>query len=190
MQVFQATDLPASDMPQRESKPTMAQLDLPVDRDSFLRALLGNLADALEGVIGLRDASGFVSIVGQRIGEDLSENYRKALHKKRLSRAEVAEALVDFERRIHGDFYVIEQDDEKIVLGNRACPFAERVYGHPSLCMMTSGTFGVIAAQNLGYARVDLEKMIAQGHRGCRVVIYLKPPADSARGEGREYYEV
>ena len=165
----------------------MASLKLPLDRDSYLRALLGNLADTFEGVIGQRDAAGFVSIVGQRIGEEVSENYRDALDKKRLTRAEVADALVDFQRRIKGDFFVIEQDEDKIVLGNRACPFAERAFGHPSLCMTTSGTFGVISAQNLGYAKVVIEQSIAQGHPGCRVVIHLKP---GAKAEGREYYEV
>ncbi|MEH2159969.1 MAG: hypothetical protein V7K38_02740 [Nostoc sp.] len=35
--------------------------------------------------------------------------------------------MIDFKRRIQGDFYVIEQDDEKIVFGNRVCPFAEKV---------------------------------------------------------------
>ena len=165
----------------------MAGLSLPLDRDSYLRALLGNLVDTFEGVIGLRDAAGFMSIVGQRIGEEVNQNYRDALDKKRLSRAEVAEAIVDFQRRVQGDFFVIEQDDEKIVLGNRACPFAERAFGHPSLCMTTSSTLGVLAAQNLGYAKVAIEQAIAQGHPGCRVVIHLKP---GVQAEGREYYEV
>jgi predicted ArsR family transcriptional regulator len=172
-----------------ENRRPMTELQIPLDRDSYLRALLGNLADTFEGVIGLRDASGFVSIVGQRIGEELAQNYRYALGKKRLTRAEVADALVDFQRRVRGDFFVIEQDDDKIVLGNRACPFAERVFGHPSLCMTTSSTFGVIAAENLGYAKVVIEQAIAQGHPGCRVVIHLKP-GRGATAEGREYYEV
>lgn len=36
---------------------------------------------------------------------------------------------MDLKRRIQGDFCVIEESDEKIVLGNRACPFAEKVIG-------------------------------------------------------------
>jgi hypothetical protein len=43
--------------------------------------------------------------------------------------------------------------------------------------------FGRIAANNLGYARVDLEETIATGHKGCRVIICLD--SDS---EGREYF--
>ncbi|MFK0181636.1 hypothetical protein ACIQVR_37385 [Streptomyces xanthochromogenes] len=34
---------------------------------------------------------------------------------------------MDLKRRIQGDFYIIGQDNTKIVLGNQACPFAEKV---------------------------------------------------------------
>jgi CheY-like chemotaxis protein len=54
------------------------------------------------------------------------------------------------------------------VLGNRACPLAEKVVGRPR--MMTSNVFGGIAAENLGYAKVVLEQAIARGDSGCRVV--------------------
>ncbi|MCZ9341925.1 methanogen output domain 1-containing protein, partial [Streptomyces sp. TRM76130] len=66
------------------------------------------------------------------------EMYLKALGTDRLTGEQVAEALVDLKRRINGDFYVIEHDETKIVLGNRMCPFAEKVVGRESMCMMTS----------------------------------------------------
>jgi hypothetical protein len=53
--------------------------------------------------------------------------------------------------------------------------------------MMTSNVFGYIAAQNLGYARVELNNTIAMGHPGCKVVIHLRPIAESGMGV-REYF--
>ena len=97
--------------------------------------------------------------------------------------------VVDLKARIQGDFYVIEQDEEKIVLGNRACPFAEKVLGRPAMCMMTSNVFCVIAAENLGYAKVVLEKTIARGDPGCRVVVHLKATTDAQSDTGREYFK-
>jgi len=97
--------------------------------------------------------------------------------------------LVDLKRRIQGDFYTIEETDEKIVLGNRLCPFAEKVVGKPSMCMMTSNVFGDIAAENLGYAKVVLNKTIAQGDHGCVVTVYLRRSAESDAASGREYFE-
>jgi predicted ArsR family transcriptional regulator len=162
-----------------------AEVDL--DRDSFLRSLLRELAGALEDVIGLDEAEGFISVFGQRVGEQIDAGYRTALQVDRLSRAQVAQVLVDFKRRIQGDFYVVEESAERIVLGNRRCPFGSSVLGRPAICMMTSSMFGVIAAENLGYARVELQETIAQGHDGCRVVIHLRP-TDGPADQGRKYY--
>jgi predicted ArsR family transcriptional regulator len=164
-------------------------LDIPLERDAFLGTVVRELAGTLQEVVGLDETAGLISIVGQRIGDQINETYRRALGVERLSRAQVAEVLVDLERRIQGDFYVIEQTDEKIVLGNRACPLAERVLDRPAFCMMTSNIFGVIAAENLGYAKVVLEETIARGAPGCRVVIYLKPTAEAEAVQGREYFQ-
>ncbi|AUX25010.1 transcriptional regulator [Sorangium cellulosum] len=162
--------------------------DVPLNRDVFLRALLRELAGTLEDVVGLKEASGFISVVGQHIGLQMDRDYRAALAVPQLTRQQVAAVLVDLKRRIQGDFHVIEEDDEKIVLGNRACPFEDKVVGRRSLCMMTSNVFGAIAAENLGYAKVELKETIAQGHGGCRVVVYLQPTPAAVAAEGREYF--
>ena len=97
--------------------------------------------------------------------------------------------LVDLKRRIEGDFFVIEESEDKIVLGNRRCPFAEKVIGRPSMCMMTSNVFGHIAADNLGYSKVELRETIAEGAPECRVIVYLKPTAEARAAPGREYVD-
>ena len=164
------------------------QLQVELDRDVFLRTLIRELSGTLEDVVGLEEASGFVSAVGQRIGDQINLSYRSALGVELLSKQQVADVLVDLKRRIQGDFFVLEQTDEKIVFGNRVCPFAEKVIGRPSMCMMTSNVFGTIAAENLGYAKVALEQTIAEGEPECRVVVYLKPPSAANRVDGREYF--
>jgi predicted ArsR family transcriptional regulator len=178
--------LPEPDATRRAS---LEKLEIPLERDSYLRTLLRHLAGALQDVVGLDEASGLIGVVGQRIGNEMNGWYRSALALPRLDREQVAEVLVDLKRRIHGDFYVIAQDDEKIVLGNRACPFGDKVAGRPALCMMTSNVFGRVAAENLGYARVEIERAIARGDPGCRVVVYLRPPAGGDPTTGREYFK-
>ena len=168
---------------------TVRGLPIPLDRDVFLRNLIRELAGTLQEVVGLEEASGFVSIVGQKIGDEINEDYKAALEVSQLDREQVAAVLVDLKRRIQGDFFVIEEDDEKIVFGNRVCPFAEKVLGRPAMCMMTSNVFGSIAAENLGYAKVVLEETIAAGSPGCRVVVHLKPTPDAEAATGREYFK-
>jgi predicted ArsR family transcriptional regulator len=169
---------------------TLDVIDVPLERDVFLRTLLRHLAGTLEGVVGLQDAEGFISVVGQKIGDEIDADYRRALNVDGLTREQVAAVLVDLKQRIEGDFYIIEQDETKIVLGNRACPFGDKVIGRPSLCMMTSNVFGVIASENLGYARVEIHEAIARGDAGCRVVVHLSPAGDEDTPAGRVYVRV
>lgn len=169
------------------SLPVLSEIDIPLNRDVFLRTLLGHLALTLQNVVGLEEASGFISVVGQEIGDEFNQTYKKALAVSQLSQEQVGQVLLDLKRRIQGDFYIITQDSDKIVFGNRACPFAEKVIGRPALCMMTSNVFGSIAADNLGYSKVVIEEAIARGDSGCRVVVYLKPTAEALASQGREY---
>jgi hypothetical protein len=55
--------------------------------------------------------------------------------------------------------------------------------------MMTSNVFGVIAAENLGSAKVVLNQTIAEGASGCRVTVYLQHTPESEAAKGREYFK-
>jgi predicted ArsR family transcriptional regulator len=166
----------------------LAGIDIPFERDLFLRKLLSELTGTLQDVVGVEEASGFVSIVGQRIGEWMGDEYRKALGVSELSADQVPAVLVDLKKRIQGDFSVESIDQDKIVLVNRACPFGEQVRDRPSLCMMTSNVFGTVTSENLGYAKVALHETIARGDPGCRVVMYLRHTEQAERDAGNEYY--
>ncbi len=165
------------------------QYDIPLERDVFLRDLLRHLSGALEDVIGINEASGFISIVGQKMGEEINHLYRDALKVDRLDRNQLSSVLVDLKKRIQGDFVIESEDNDKIVLSASSCPFAEEVIGRPSLCMMTSSVFGTITADNLGYAKVLLEETIANGNNGCKIVIYLHDTEESMAVEGNEYFK-
>lgn len=168
--------------------PQASTVSIPLNRDIFLRSLIRELAGTLESVVGIDEASGFISVVGQRVGEWIDTEYKQALGAEQLDRDQVVDVLVDLKRRINGDFYLVEANESRIVLGNRVCPFADKVIGRPSMCMMTSNVFGTITAQNLGQAKVVLEQTIADGSPGCRVVVYLKPSAEADAADGREYF--
>ena len=153
------------------------------DQTLFMKELLHELTGVLEETIGLEDAEGFISIVGSRLGEVMNEEYREIAGQETLDLEQIALVLVDLKRRINGGFSVESIDSDKIVMVNTACPFGKHVVGRRSLCMMTSNVFGRIAADNLGFASVDLQKTIASGDDGCRVVIHFR------QGEaGRAYF--
>lgn len=168
----------------------MEALPVALEANGFFRSMLREISGVLESVVGIEEASGFVGLVGASIGEQIDREYRLALEVRKLTRPQVAAVLVDLKRRIDGNFYVIAQDEEKIVLGSRRCPFGDKVIGRPSLCMMTSNVFGRIAAQSLGYARVELAETIAEGARECRIVINLTFDVQDDEPAGIEYFEL
>lgn len=163
--------------------------DLPLDRDLFMRDLLRHLSGTLQDVVGLEEASGFISVVGQQIGDDINGLYRNALQVDSLSREQVGQVLVDLKQRIHGNFRLVAEDENRLILESTSCPFEDKVRDRPSLCMMTSNVFGTIAAENLGYAKVSLQQTIARGDKKCRVVVYLNENDEAAAAEGNEYYK-
>ncbi len=166
-----------------------AAFEISRDRDQFLRELIRELSGALEEVVGVEDAAGFISVVGARLGEVMNEEYCGHARVKSLSLQQIAACLIDLKQRIQGDFQVESISAERIVLVNSRCPFGDYVKGRPSLCMMTSNVFGRIAAQNAGYAEVRIPEAIAKGDERCRVVVSFTPTQKGVEeGEAREYY--
>ena len=166
----------------------IADLDVPLERDVFLRNLLRELSGTLEEVVGFEEASGFISIVGQQIGDWINQTYREALNSDTLNQAQVVDVLIDLKKRIHGEFYLESIENDKLVLGNNCCPFEDKVEGRRSLCMMTSNVFGTITAENLGYAKVCLHETIAKGDKGCKIVVHLEDNEQARIDPGNEYF--
>jgi anti-sigma regulatory factor (Ser/Thr protein kinase)/predicted ArsR family transcriptional regulator len=160
-------------------------------RESFLRALVVEMARSVEGEEGPEAAEALVAQVGANIGGRMEEEYRRARKLVGALRPDqVADLYVRLKAAINGDFYVIEANEDRIVLGNRACPFGEAVKRAPGLCRMTSSVFGGIAARNFGEASVMLEERIAVGDPECRVVVSLSPRRSEGVDPGHSYTSV
>ena len=144
-------------------------------RESFLRALVVQLAMAVEEQQGPAAAERAVAQVGVDVGGQMEREYRVAtgVGAGELDVEHVAECLVRLKEAIGGEFTVVELAADRIVLVNSHCPFGDAVQRSPSLCRMTSSVFGGIAARSAGAAAVSLEERIALGDRNCRVVVHL-----------------
>ena len=156
-----------------------------IDKDGFLGDLLRVLVRSLQDTIGLENVQQFVAIAGSSLGDRINRAYCNSLAVAKLSRAQIAQVMIDFKSRIGGRFYVIAEDNRHIELGNKSCPFGERAVGCEGLCMMTTNVFGVIAAENTGYSRVFVKESIARGDPECRVIIHLDPDNNA---QGTEFF--
>lgn len=159
------------------------------NRESFLRALVVQLAQAVERHSGPGAAEAAVAQVGIDVGGQMEAEYRQARDVVgRLTPAQVADCLVRLKHAIDGAFYVVEVTDGRIVLGNHRCPFGDVVRRAPALCRMTSSVFGGIAARASDHgASVVLEERIAMGDPGCRVVVTFGPPDPETRPFAHAY---
>lgn len=180
-----------SSITMNKSPITDSKIDINVllERDLFFRTLIRELSSTLEKAVGVEETSELIGVVARTMGRQIDRKYKSALQVYNLSREQVADVLIDLKKRIQGDFYIIEESNEKIVLGNRVCPFGDKVLNRPSMCMMTSNLFGSIAAENLGYAKVELQETIAKGDCGCRVVVYLRLNKEAENSPGRQYFK-
>lgn len=159
-------------------------------KDVFLRTVLRELTGVLEQTVGEREAEAYVNYVGLALGRAINATYREAFSVLRLDPMQVASTLVDLKARIDGQFTIESMDAERIVLVNAHCPFGDKVIGRPSLCRMTANVFGFVAAENLGYARVEIPESIARGDDGCRVVINLTKNATPVTTSETEFFGV
>lgn len=167
-----------------DSLPTLDErgADGTFGRESFLRALVVQLARSVEMQSGPAAAEAAVAQVGTDVGQRMEEAFRLANDlTDRLTTDDIARLLVELKQAIDGDFFVVDVDDDRIVLGTHTCPFGDAVTRAPTLCRMTSSVFGGIARRNRGAAAVDLEQRIAVGDPQCRVTVWLRPPPEDRR---------
>ncbi|WP_422826668.1 methanogen output domain 1-containing protein [Thalassococcus sp. BH17M4-6] len=164
--------------------PERAPVDL--NAEAFFGDIVSTLAGTLEDVIGLEDSSAFVSVVGETLGLRIGALYSAELQGLPREPELIGRLLVDLKHRIGGAFELESVSDDQIVFVNSRCPFASRVIGRSSLCMMTTNVFGRITAEARGYARVQLTQTIASGAAGCRVVVNLD--RSSGTRHGQEFY--
>jgi anti-sigma regulatory factor (Ser/Thr protein kinase)/predicted ArsR family transcriptional regulator len=148
------------------------------DRETFLRALVVQLLQAVELRHGPEAARAAINQVGADVGRQLEAEFR-ATHALagKLTPEELAECLVRLKHAIGGEFQIAEATAAHLVITASRCPFGDAVRRAPSLCRLTAGVFGGIATRNVshGEASVLLEERIALGDPGCRIVVWLDP---------------
>jgi anti-sigma regulatory factor (Ser/Thr protein kinase)/predicted ArsR family transcriptional regulator len=156
-------------------------------KEAFLRALVVELARTAEATQGPAVVEQLVAQVGATVGGQMEEEYRLARAVTgRLTPDQVADCYLRLKGAIEGEFYVISAGPDKVVLGNRRCPFGDTVRQAPALCRMTSSVFGGIAARNHDDAVVLLDERIAVGDPECRVTVLLGAAARANPG-GHHY---
>ncbi len=80
---------------------------------------------------------------------------------------------------------VIDDDVIEVTIGR--CPYGPGVAGAGSLCHVTAGLAGQIAARVHGQATVVLDESIAAGDPECHLLLRLQPGSEDVRGQSHRW---
>jgi len=156
-----------------------------LNRESYLNDVLLKVGAEFTDEVSKKRIKNAAIVVAKRI----EEQYKKFHGVEKLNFIQVINSLVDAQRKIGGNFVVVERTDDVIILKNTKCPFGEGVKKASCLCATTSALCGVMTARNLGYSRVILKRTIARGAPECSIHIYLKKTKEAGK-ETDEYASV
>lgn len=98
-----------------------------------------------------------------------------------------AEAFVRLHQLIGSEAHVVTADEERVELSVSRCPFGQQEGSASSLCHVTSGLAGQLAARVHGAATVVLDETIVAGDPECHLQILLNEPAEDDH-EGQPYF--
>lgn len=154
-----------------------------MNRDIFLTQMITELALNLDK----SQAKRTLNKIGLNLGKHIEELYKEFYGVENLNVDQLTETLIDVEKKIGGDFSVVEKSPTKIILKNNKCPFGnDKVKECPELCSITSGIFGIIASRNFGYSKVCLKRTIATADEDY-IVIFLKKTKESEKEKAISY---
>jgi len=154
-----------------------------MNRDIFLTQTINELALNIDK----NQIKRTLNKIGLKLGKQIEQLYKEFYSVEKLNISQLTEALVDVEKKIGGNFSVVEKTPEKIIFKNNKCPFGnDRIKECPELCAITSSIFGIMASKNFAYSKVCLKKTIAKEDEDY-IVIFLKKTRESEKEKGKYY---
>ena len=100
-----------------------------------------------------------------------------------------ADAFVRIHHALGSEAYVVEAGEDRVELAVTRCPFGAVDGPAASLCHVTSGLAGQLAAKVRGTATVLLDEAIVAGDPECHLQVLLREPETAEPDEeGQAYY--
>ncbi len=97
-----------------------------------------------------------------------------------------AEAFVRLHNALGSEAYVVDAADDRVEVAVTKCPFGAVDGPASSLCHVSSGLAGQLAAKVRGTATVVLDEAMVAGDPECHLQVLLREPEEDDEGQG--YY--
>ena len=95
-----------------------------------------------------------------------------------------AEAFVRLHSALGSEAYVVDADEDRVELAVTKCPFGAVDGPASSLCHVSSGLAGQLAAKVRGTATVVLDEAMVAGDPECHLQVLLREPDEGDEGQG------
>ncbi len=149
------------------ARPLERDIDMPPAHPSSLpTGGPGELLGLISAHIG-RGAS--LEEAAARAGATMADAVHRQLLEPPPGADGAAARVVEAERRLGGDFEVVEADGRRAIVRNRRCPFGPDP--DRRMCRFTSALAGGLAARSSLRSQVSVLESLAAGDRECRLVI-------------------
>jgi serine/threonine-protein kinase RsbW len=104
-----------------------------------------------------------------------------------LDAHQAAALIAEVHAALGSDAQVEVTEDGVLEVSMTTCPFGSAVANAPSLCHVSAGLAGQIAARVQGHATVVLDETLALGDPGCHLHVRLEPADEDVRGETHQW---
>jgi serine/threonine-protein kinase RsbW len=104
-----------------------------------------------------------------------------------LDAHEAAALIQELHAALGSDAQVEVSEDGVLEMSMTTCPFGPGVVNAPSLCHVTAGLAGQIAARVQGHATVLIDETRSLGDPGCHLHVRLEPAQEDVRGETHQW---
>ena len=156
-----------------------------INDKEFLRSMLLNTITSLDE----NTSKEAIRKSALKIAKKIEELYKQFYGVERLNLDQFCEAAVDVEKKIGGEFKVVDKNSDRVVFKVLKCPFGSEVTKCPGLCTVTSTILGTLAAKSFGYSKVVLKRTIARGSDHCYITVHLKKSQESEKERTTEYFQ-
>lgn len=100
---------------------------------------------------------------------------------------EAAHLIAEVHGALGSDARVAVTEDGDLEMSISRCPFGPGVAGAASLCHVTAGLTGQLAARVNGHAGVVLDESIGAGDPECHLLVRLQPGPEDVRGQSHQW---
>ena len=159
---------------------SVSELDLPLDRDSFLRSVIHALSTAISQTTDRETSTRIVEAAARSLATEVDAEYRRALGVDALDRRQLANVLLDLGHRLEDGVTATDYDEANDRVQLDYLDSAEDGV-NAAVSAVKTAMYGFIAAHNLGYARVEEGRDRAGAPQ---TIISLRPGSG-----GREYFK-